>query len=134
MEAANILPNEKVQIVNNNNGERFETYVIKGERGSGTICLNGAAARKVQKGDIVIIMAYALMEFEAAKTFHLLSFFPTRRPINWSDGRLCPVFSCLLPIVADGHHHGLVTQAPAEPPTLRQSTRPFDLPCAFSLC
>ncbi|HBL72494.1 MAG: aspartate 1-decarboxylase [Bacteroidales bacterium] len=76
MEAANILPNEKVQIVNNNNGERFETYVIKGERGSGTICLNGAAARKVQKGDIVIIMAYALMEFEAAKTFQPSIIFP----------------------------------------------------------
>lgn len=76
MEAANILPNEKVQVVNNNNGERFETYVIKGERGSGTICLNGAAARKVQKGDIVIIMAYALMDFEAAKTFKPAIIFP----------------------------------------------------------
>ncbi|NLT04560.1 MAG: aspartate 1-decarboxylase [Bacteroidales bacterium] len=76
MEAANILPNEKVQIVDNNNGERFETYVIKGERNSGTICLNGAAARKVQKGDIVIIMAYALMDFEAAKTFKPAIIFP----------------------------------------------------------
>jgi|SRR5574344_9296 aspartate 1-decarboxylase len=76
MEAANILPNEKVQIVDNNNGERFETYVIKGERNSGTICLNGAAARKVQKGDIVIIMAYALMDFEAAKTFKPSIIFP----------------------------------------------------------
>jgi aspartate 1-decarboxylase len=69
MEAANLIPNEKVQIVNNNNGERFETYVIKGERGSGVICLNGAAARKVQVGDVIIIISYAQMEFEAAKTF-----------------------------------------------------------------
>lgn len=76
MDAANLLPNEKVQIVNNNNGERFETYVIKGERGSGTICLNGAAARKVQPGDVVIIMAYALMDFEAAKTFQPAIIFP----------------------------------------------------------
>lgn len=67
MDAANIIANEKVHIVNNNNGERFETYVIKGERGSGEICLNGAAARKVQPGDIIIIMAYAWMEFEEAK-------------------------------------------------------------------
>src|SRR5574344_1319394 len=69
MDAANIIANEKVSIVDNNNGERFDTYVIKGERGSGVICLNGAAARKVQKGDIVIIMSYALMEFEEAKNF-----------------------------------------------------------------
>lgn len=68
-DAANILVHEKVAIVNNNNGERFETYVIRGERGSGTICLNGAAARKVQKGDIIIIMAYALMEPEEAAKF-----------------------------------------------------------------
>jgi aspartate 1-decarboxylase len=61
LEAANIFEGEKVQIVNNNNGERFETYTIKGERGSGVICLNGAAARRVQVGDIVIIIAYALM-------------------------------------------------------------------------
>ncbi len=67
MEAANLLENEKVQIVNNNNGERFETYVIPGERGSGTICLNGAAARRAQVGDIVIIIAYALMTPEEAK-------------------------------------------------------------------
>lgn len=69
MDAANLIAGEKVQIVDNNNGERFETYIIKGERGSGCICLNGAAARKVQVGDIVIIIAYALMDFEAAKTF-----------------------------------------------------------------
>ena len=69
MDAANIIAGERVYIVNNNNGERFDTYVIKGERGSGVICLNGAAARKVQKGDIVIIMSYATMPFEEAKTF-----------------------------------------------------------------
>lgn len=69
MDAAGMIAGEKVQIVNNNNGERFDTYIIKGERGSGCICLNGAAARKVQVGDIVIIMAYALMDFEEAKTF-----------------------------------------------------------------
>lgn len=69
LDAANIIPNEKVAIVNNNNGERFETYVIKGERGSGMICLNGAAARKVQPGDVIIIMAFAWMEFEEAKHF-----------------------------------------------------------------
>ena len=68
MDAANIIENEKVQIVNNNNGERFETYVIKGERGSGTVCLNGAAARRAQVGDIVIIIAYGLMTSEEAKT------------------------------------------------------------------
>ena len=68
MDAANLIENEKVQIVNNNNGERFETYVIKGERGSGTVCLNGAAARRAQIGDIVIIIAYGLMTSEEAKT------------------------------------------------------------------
>ena len=66
MDAANLIAGEKVAIVDNNNGERFETYIIKGERGSGCICLNGAAARKVQVGDIVIIMSYALMDFEEA--------------------------------------------------------------------
>ena len=76
MDAANIIANEKVSIVNNNNGERFETYVIKGERGSGVICLNGAAARKVQPGDIVIIMSYALMDFEEAKQFTPAVHFP----------------------------------------------------------
>lgn len=69
LDAANLIANEKVHIVDNNNGERFETYVIKGERGTGVICLNGAAARKVQPGDIVIIMSYAMMDFEEAKTF-----------------------------------------------------------------
>ncbi len=76
MDAANLIAGEKVHIVNNNNGERFETYVIKGERGSGCICLNGAAARKVQVGDIVIIMSYALMDFEEAKTFTPSVVFP----------------------------------------------------------
>ncbi|MDH6533544.1 aspartate 1-decarboxylase [Parabacteroides sp. 52] len=76
MDAANLIPNEKVFIVNNNNGERFETYVIKGERGSGVVCLNGAAARKVQPGDVVIIMAYALMDFEEAKSFKPSVVFP----------------------------------------------------------
>ena len=67
MDAADILANEKVQIVNNNNGARLETYVIPGERGTGTICLNGAAARMVQVGDIVIIISYALMDREEAR-------------------------------------------------------------------
>ena len=69
MDAVGLIAGERVYVVNNNNGERFDTYVIKGERGSGCICLNGAAARKVQVGDIVIIMSYALMDFEEAKTF-----------------------------------------------------------------
>ena len=76
MDAANLIENEKVQSVDNNNGERFETYVIKGERGTGVICLNGAAARKVQPGDIVIIMSYATMEFEEAKLFKPSVVFP----------------------------------------------------------
>ena len=69
MDAAHLIAGEKVQIVDNNNGERLETYIIKGERGSGCICLNGAAARKVQGGDTVIIHSYALMEFEEAKSY-----------------------------------------------------------------
>jgi len=76
MDAADLIAGEKVQIVDNNNGERFETYIIKGERGSGSICLNGAAARKVQVGDTVIIIAYALMDFEEAKTFQPKVVFP----------------------------------------------------------
>lgn len=76
MDAANIIEHEKVQIVNNNNGERFETYVIKGERGSGVICLNGAAARKVAVGDVVIIIAYAVMDYDEAKTFKPRFVFP----------------------------------------------------------
>ena len=76
MDAANLIAGEKVAIVNNNNGERFETYIIKGERGTGCICLNGAAARKVQVGDVVIIMSYALMDFEEAKMFKPWVIFP----------------------------------------------------------
>ena len=76
MDAANLIAGEKVAIVDNNNGERFETYIIKGERGSGCICLNGAAARKVQVGDIVIIMSYALMDFEEAKSLKPSVIFP----------------------------------------------------------
>ena len=76
MDAANLIAGEKVAIVNNNNGERFETYIINGERGTGCICLNGAAARKVQVGDVVIIMSYALMDFEEAKTFKPWVIFP----------------------------------------------------------
>ncbi|WP_262248640.1 aspartate 1-decarboxylase [Parapedobacter soli] len=76
MDAANIIANEKVQIVNNNNGARFETYVIKGERGSGMVCLNGAAARLVQVGDVVIIISYALMEQQEAKEYQPILVFP----------------------------------------------------------
>jgi aspartate 1-decarboxylase len=76
MDAANLIENEKVQVVNINNGERLETYVIKGERGSGTICLNGPAARKAAVGDVVIIISYALMDFEYAKTFKPAIIFP----------------------------------------------------------
>ena len=76
LEASNIIENEKVQIVNINNGERLETYVIKGERGKGEICLNGPAARKVQVGDVVIIIAYAHMDFEEAKAFKPTLVFP----------------------------------------------------------
>ncbi|MDD2560218.1 MAG: aspartate 1-decarboxylase [Bacteroidales bacterium] len=76
IEAANLIPNEKVTVLNNNNGERFETYVIKGQRGSGIICLNGAAARKALPGDVVIILSYALIESEAARTFEPRIIFP----------------------------------------------------------
>jgi aspartate 1-decarboxylase len=76
MDAAGLLEGERVQVVNNNNGARLETYVIKGERHGGQICLNGAAARQVQVGDIVIIMAYALMTPEEAKDFKPRSVFP----------------------------------------------------------
>lgn len=76
LDAANMIAGEKVYIADNNNGERFETYIIKGERGSGKICLNGAAARKVQPDDIVIIMSYALMDFEEAKSFKPAVIFP----------------------------------------------------------
>ena len=76
MDAANLIENEKVQVVNINNGERLETYVIKGDRRSGTICLNGPAARKVTVGDVVIVISYALMDFEEAKTFNPNIIFP----------------------------------------------------------
>lgn len=76
MDGAGIIEGEKVAIVNNNNGARFETYVIKGERGSGCICVNGAAARLVTIGDIVIIISYGLMDFEEAKTFEPKVVFP----------------------------------------------------------
>ena len=75
-DAAGLIEGEKVQIVNNNNGERIETYVIRGERGSGCICLNGAAAHKANVGDIVIIISYASMDFEEAKTFEPSVIFP----------------------------------------------------------
>lgn len=76
MDAANIQEGERVQIVNNNNGERIETYVIKGERGTGTICLNGAAARRCQVGDVVIIISYVWMDIEASRTYQPLTVFP----------------------------------------------------------
>lgn len=76
MDAANLIENEKVQVVNVNNGERLETYVIKGERGSGIICLNGPAARKAVVGDVVIVISYATMDFEEAKTFKPWVIFP----------------------------------------------------------
>jgi aspartate 1-decarboxylase len=76
MDAANIIENEKVQVLNLNNGERFETYVITGKRGSGIICLNGPAARKVIVGDVVIIISYASMEFSEARSFRPSIVFP----------------------------------------------------------
>lgn len=81
MDEANIIAGEKVQIVDNNNGERFETYVITGERGSGCVCLNGAAARKVQIGDTIIVISYALMDFEEAKNFQPWVVFPDNNKI-----------------------------------------------------
>ena len=76
LEAANMIPGEKVQVVNVNNGERLETYIIKGERGSGAVCLNGPAARKCVVGDVVIIISYALLDFEEAKSFKPWVVFP----------------------------------------------------------
>lgn len=76
MEAANLIANEKVQVLNVNNGERLETYVIKGRRGSGEICLNGPAARKVVVGDVIIIISYASVDFEEAKNFVPSIIFP----------------------------------------------------------
>ncbi len=76
MDAANLIGNEKVQVVNVNNGERLETYVIKGKRGSGVVCLNGPAARRGMAGDVVVIISYAQMDFEEAKTFSPRLVFP----------------------------------------------------------
>lgn len=76
MDAANLVEGERVQVVNNNNGERLETYVIKGERNSGTICLNGAAARRAAVGDTIIIIGYGFMDFEEAKSFKPSLVFP----------------------------------------------------------
>ena len=81
MDAANIMPGEHVYIADNNNGERFETYIIKGERGSGCICLNGAAARKCQVGDTIIIIAYATMDFEEAKNYKPIVIFPEKNKL-----------------------------------------------------
>ncbi|MDR1779563.1 MAG: aspartate 1-decarboxylase [Tannerella sp.] len=76
MDAAKMVEYEKVHVLDNNNGERFETYVIKGERGTGVICLNGAAARRVQPGDVIIILSYAQVDFEEAKSFRPTVIFP----------------------------------------------------------
>lgn len=76
MDAANLIENEKIQVVNVNNGERLETYLIKGKRGSGVVCLNGPAARKGAVGDVVIVISYATMDFEEAKTFKPSVVFP----------------------------------------------------------
>lgn len=81
MDAVNLIENEKVHVVNLNNGERLETYVIKAERGSGAISMNGAAARKAQVGDLVIIMSYAYMDFEKAKAFTPVIIFPSANNI-----------------------------------------------------
>ena len=81
LDAADMIAGQKVQIVDNNNGERFETYIIKGERGSGCVCLNGAAARTVHVGDVCIIIAYALMDFEEAKTFQPKVVFPENNKV-----------------------------------------------------
>lgn len=79
MDAANLIENEKVHIYNITNGERLETYIIKGERGTGMISLNGAAARKASPGDLIIIVSYANMDFEKAKTFKPAIIFPNNK-------------------------------------------------------
>ena len=76
MDAANMIENEKIQVLNANNGERLETYLIKGKRGSGVACLNGPAARKGMEGDVIIVVSYALMDFEEAKNFKPKIVFP----------------------------------------------------------
>ena len=83
MDAANMIAGEKVQVLDNNNGERFETYIIRGERGSGCICLNGAAARRVQVGDTIIIISYALMDFNEAKNFQPAVVFPHNNKLDY---------------------------------------------------
>ena len=85
MDAANMIEGEKVQVLDVDNGERLETYIIKGERGSGAICLNGPAARKVQVGDVVIIASYALLDFEEAKAFKPWVIFPDTKTNNEAD-------------------------------------------------
>ncbi len=84
MDAANLIENEKVHVLNVNNGERLETYVIKGKRGSGIVCMNGPAARKMMEGDVVIVVSYASMDFEAAKSFKPALVFPdeANRPVK----------------------------------------------------
>ena len=86
LEAANMIENEKVQVVNENNGERLETYIIKGERNSGVVCLNGPAARKGFVGDHLIIISYALMDFEEAKKHQPIAIYPdnNNRLISWA--------------------------------------------------
>lgn len=79
MDAANMIANEKVQVLNVNNGERIETYIIKGQRGSGVVCLNGPAARKFMKGDVVIVVSYGTIDFVEAKTFQPWVIFPDTR-------------------------------------------------------
>lgn len=90
MDAADLLENEKVQIVNNNNGARLETYVIKGERGSGVICLNGAAARLVQPGDNVIIISYSLMTEEQARSYKptVVVLDASNKPVQFMNGEI----------------------------------------------
>ncbi len=81
MDASNLIENEKVHVVNINNGERLETYVIKGERGSGVICLNGPAARKALVNDVIIILSYGFLDFEEAKTFRPSVIFPNNNKL-----------------------------------------------------
>ena len=110
MDAANMIEGEKVQVLDVDNGERLETYIIKGERGSGAICLNGPAARKVQVGDVVIIASYALLDFEEAKAFKPWVIFPdtkTNKLIRPRNGR---IFSYAVRTVKNAPKY-LVTQS-----------------------
>ena len=120
MDAAGLIAGEKVQIVDNNNGERLETYIIKGERGSGCICLNGAAARKVQVGDTVIIIAYALMDFEEAKAYRPTVVFPKEgNKISFAQirerflGTCCPLLVHRCPTACSLKDQGLFTEGPS---------------------